>query len=173
MSEIKIFELSEVMPTYWTDGINTIPLLMVEEEIEPNQDQSQTENIPLPKRKFIEVVRVIRNTTESKKLKELYKNICQVCNETLSTRDGFYSEAHHLQPLGADHKGPDIQSNMIVVCPNHHALFDSGAIAIIPETLEVISYNGNIIGSLSLDPKHLINEKFIKYHFEKRFKKLS
>ena len=171
MSEVKIFEMSDLMPIYWTDGINTIPLNIAEQGNEKNQDSLQAENIQLPMRKRVEIIRVIRDTAKSKDLKERYKNICQVCNKALPTRDGFYSEVHHLQPLGADHKGPDDQSNMIVVCPNHHALFDAGAIAIIPETLKIIAYNGNEIGSLSQMPDHVIHEQFIKYHFEKRFKK--
>jgi len=31
---------------------------------------------------------------------------------------------HHLRPLGHPHDGPDNESNMLVWCPNHHALFD-------------------------------------------------
>jgi predicted restriction endonuclease len=33
-------------------------------------------------------------------------------------------EVHHLRPLGAEHKGLDNHGNMLVLCPNHHALFD-------------------------------------------------
>ena len=171
MNETTIYELSEVMPIYWTDGINTVPLFTTEAE-ETNQATSQTGNISLPKRKLIEIVRIIRNTAVSKDVKNLHKNICQVCNTPLFLADGLYSEVHHLQPLGADHQGPDIPSNMIVVCPNHHALFDAGAIAITTETLKIISYNGTEIGSLSQANNHVVHEKFIKYHFENRFKKI-
>ena len=172
MDNVKVFELSDLMPIYWTDGINTISLPNEEKEFEESLEISQVENMPFPKRRHVEIIRIIRNTTKSKELKELYKGKCQVCGETLPTKDGFYSEVHHLQPLGGDHKGVDDQSNMIVVCPNHHALFDAGAIAIVPKTLEIISYNGIVISLLSRTESHIIHENFIRYHFENRFNKI-
>lgn len=172
MDNVKTFELSDLLPIYWTDGINTILLPNEEIEFEKNLEIPQVENTPLPRRKSVEIIRIIRNTTKSKELKELYENKCQVCNQALPTKDGYYSEAHHLQPLGADHKGIDDQSNMIVVCPNHHALFDAGAIAIVPKTLKIISFNGDVIGFLSQKENHNIDENFIKYHFENRFNKV-
>lgn len=173
MGKVKIFEMTDLMPTYWTDEINTILLSSTNQGNWKNQNNSQTKEMELPKRKLVEIIRIIRDSTKSKELKNHYKNKCQICNEALITRDGLYSEVHHLQPLGGDHKGPDEQMNMIVVCPNHHALFDAGAIAIVPETLKIITFNGNEIGSLSQIPNHIIHENFIRYHFEKRFRKIS
>ena len=37
----------------------------------------------------------------------------------------FYAEGHHLRPLGK-HDGLDEPGNMLVLCPNHHAMFDFG-----------------------------------------------
>ncbi|MED0827669.1 HNH endonuclease [Bacillus pacificus] len=52
-----------------------------------------------------------------------------MCGERpkLST-DTHYSEVHHIKPLGSPHNGPDIHKNIIVLCPNHHALYNYGAI---------------------------------------------
>ncbi len=173
MNEVKIYEMSVLMPVYWTDGIDTIRLITIEQNDGDNKDGSQTKNYQLPKRAQEEIIRIIRDTTKSKKLKKLYNNKCQVCRMSLPLIDGFYSEVHHLQPLGEDHKGPDDQANMVVVCPNHHALFDAGAIAIIPDTLKVITYNCDEIGSLFIEANHIIDDQFIRYHFKKRFKQTS
>jgi predicted restriction endonuclease len=42
-----------------------------------------------------------------------------VCGETIPLADGLrYAEAHHIQPFGAPHNGPDISENVICLCPN-------------------------------------------------------
>lgn len=69
--------------------------------------------------------RIIRDSQKSLDLKALYEHRCQVCQRRIEVRRGdFYSEAHHLQPLGGRHSGPDIKPNMLVLCPWHHAEFD-------------------------------------------------
>jgi len=71
------------------------------------------------------VSRVVRNTTAANALKSKYNFKCQVCGLSLPYGDGqLYIEVHHLRPLGHPHDGPDNESNMLVWCPNHHALFD-------------------------------------------------
>jgi hypothetical protein len=85
------------------------------------------------------VVRTVRlrNTVLATHIKRQYDNLCQVCRETIPLKDRNYSEAHHLKPLGSPHFGPDIEGNIIVVCPNHHVMFDQGAVWIDPETLVI------------------------------------
>jgi predicted restriction endonuclease len=164
MSNVSIHEMLDFMPVYWTDGVNTVRLV-------PEQDQtcdkvdSQSRKTNPPGRKLVEILRIIRDTIESKELKTLYKNKCQVCGKPLLTRNGFYSEVHHLKPLGDN--GDDKKSNMVVVCPNHHALFDYGAIAIVPETLMVISFDGHKIGPLVIESSHIIDNQFIDYQYRK------
>lgn len=70
------------------------------------------------------VSRIIRDTPAAKALKDLYDGHCQVCGLTLQIEGRNYCEVHHLRPLGHPHDGPDDQSNMLCLCPNHHALFD-------------------------------------------------
>ena len=62
-----------------------------------------------------------------------------------------YSEGHHLQPLGGDHKGRDRAENIICVCPNHHALCDFGAM-----TLDM--------ANLRLADGHSVGQQFLDYH---------
>ncbi|WDI40220.1 DUF3427 domain-containing protein [Bremerella sp. P1] len=98
------------------------------------------------------ISRIIRDTALAKRIKELHGNRCQICGEALKLSDGtFYSEAHHLQPLGSPHDGPDVEGNILVVCPNHHALCDFGAIHLDIETLR-------------RHPLHEIGPQFVSYH---------
>lgn len=77
-------------------------------------------------------LRIIRDTYLARKIKALHRHRCQICGTSITLPDGQgYAEAHHIIPLGAPHNGPDTPSNIIVVCPNHHAQLDFGCIAII------------------------------------------
>jgi hypothetical protein len=106
----------------------------------------------VPERESIEVQRIIRNTTLAKKVKQLNDYECQICGKTIELGNGKrYVEAHHLQPLGKPHSGPDVQGNIICVCPNHHAMLDYGVI--------VLDENKLISNGL-----HRVDNRFIEYH---------
>lgn len=95
---------------------------------------------------------LIRNRKLVAAIKEKYGDACQICGIRLEIRKGiYYSEVHHIRPLGKPHNGPDRLENMICVCPNHHVLLDIGSLKI------SISY-------LSL--KHDIDQEHISYHNE-------
>jgi hypothetical protein len=65
-------------------------------------------------------------------LKALYEHRCQVCQRRLELgREKYYCEAHHLRPLGREHRGPADMSNVVILCPNHHAEFDFFLFAIL------------------------------------------
>ena len=81
--------------------------------------------IPAP-RVSIVVSRIVRDTRAAISLKKLYDDCCQLCGITLSINESNYCEAHHLRPLGTPHDGPDSWNNMMILCPNHHVLFDYG-----------------------------------------------
>lgn len=83
------------------------------------------ENETPPERIASQINRIIRDTAATKKLKAHYQYRCQVCNLQICPAPGrYYIEVHHIQPLGGSHKGKDDHSNMLVLCPNHHAMFD-------------------------------------------------
>ena len=112
--------------------------------------------------------RIIRDTEKSKKLKESYNSICQVCKNALYVRGQPYAEAHHLKPLGGEHKGADSESNMLVLCPNHHAQFDMMEIAIDPaDGKTVVDSKGQILGELLFRTEHRLRSEFIQYHYER------
>ena len=75
------------------------------------------------------VKRIIRDTKIIKELKALHSNTCQICGLRIKiTGNTFYSEGHHIKPLGKPHHGKDEKENIIIVCPNCHAMCDYGDI---------------------------------------------
>ena len=77
------------------------------------------------KRGEAKVNRIIRDTVIVRELKTVYENCCQLCNQTLMLHgEESYSEGHHLKPLGKPHNGPDAKTNILILCPNCHVLFD-------------------------------------------------
>lgn len=98
------------------------------------------------------VNRIIRDTSLIQYLKRLHNGQCQRCNFRLDLPDGSaYSEGHHLQPLGRPHNGPDVPENVLILCPNCHALLDLAATHI-------------DIDDLRIHPQHPIGQQFISYH---------
>ncbi|GAB3518708.1 YDG/SRA domain-containing protein [Photobacterium alginatilyticum] len=112
-------------------------------------------------RKVVLVKRIVRDTTKARRVKEWHGYKCQVCGMALETSAGLYAEAAHIQPLGMPHSGPDDESNILCLCPNHHVLFDNGGFTI----NEDMSLNG-IDGHLITNRKHKIDIRFITYHQE-------
>lgn len=92
-----------------------------------------------------------RDESLVRRIKSIYSNCCQICG--LSIRigpDKFFSNVHHIWPLGKPFDGPDCLENLICVCPNHHAQLDYHSIELSPK-------------DLILD-KHAIGKKFIEHH---------
>ncbi|NLU99268.1 hypothetical protein B6N13_14395 [Marinomonas sp. UCMA 3892] len=71
------------------------------------------------------------------------------------------AEAAHIKPLGQPHNGPDVESNILCLCPNHHVLFDNGGFTI-ADDLSLIG----IEGELKTVKKHTVDLAFIQYHRE-------
>tara|TARA_R110001599_G_scaffold347365_2_gene573565 strand:+ start:6879 stop:7733 length:855 start_codon:yes stop_codon:yes gene_type:complete len=115
----------------------------------------------LPGRKQATVNRIVRNYQKAKNVKSWHNYECQICGLAICTSAGLYAEAAHIKPLGEPHNGPDIESNLLCLCPNHHVMFDNGGFAI-NDNLDLIG----IKGKLRVVKKHLLDESFIKYHRE-------
>ena len=102
----------------------------------------------------VTICRIIRDTAMTRKIKALHRSVCQICGTSIDLPNGRkYAEAHHIIPLGAPHFGPDVPSNIIVVCPNHHAMLDLGCTEI-------------GIGDIANVDGHQISNKSIDYHNE-------
>lgn len=105
-----------------------------------------------PERRETVINRIIRDTAMARSLKQRYQNRCQICDVAVALGPGrTYSEGHHIRPLGQPHNGPDTDDNILVLCPNHHAQCDYGAIKL-------------ILASLHRLPDHVIDENHIDYH---------
>ena len=106
-----------------------------------------------------EINALVRNQKLVQELKRLYKNTCQLCGTRIQVRPGkYYSEAHHIKPLGQKHDGADVKANMLCVCPNHHALLDFFAIRLDLTAL--------------LSKRHIIDAAYVDYH-NQRFEQLN
>ncbi len=99
-----------------------------------------------------------RNTQIVKQLKNLYQGRCQLTGEklTFKKKNGeWYSEVHHLIPLGED--GSDNYENMVVISPLIHRMFHFATVS--PIDLSQIEDNKLVV---------MINEKpyTITWHSE-------
>ena len=113
------------------------------------------------KRVEVTVQRIVRDTKIAKHVKQLHNYQCQVCGIALETSAGLYAEAAHIKPLGQPHNGPDVESNILCLCPNHHVLFDNGGFTI-ADDLSLIG----IDSELKTVTRHKIELRFIQYHRE-------
>jgi len=105
-----------------------------------------------PARIEASISRIIRDTAMVRRLKSLYNNTCQICGTRLALTSGRgYSEGHHLRPLGSPHDGPDVSDNIIIVCPNCHALLDRCSLPL--DT-----------SHLRCHPDHRIGLGYVDYH---------
>lgn len=104
------------------------------------------------------VYRILRDSRLSRQIKSLHGDRCQLCGTALKLSGGdTYSEAHHIKPLGTPHNGPDVEDNILVLCPNHHAQCDFGSIYLKVEDLKVVD-------------GHSVREDFLRYHNNKIYK---
>lgn len=105
-----------------------------------------------PSRVVSTATRIVRDTAVVRELKALHRDTCQRCGKRLKIRgERFYSEGHHLKPLGDPHRGPDIRSNIVVLCPDCHVLLDFAAVAL-------------TAAQLRTKAGHSIAKEYLAYH---------
>ena len=80
----------------------------------------------------------------AKRVKEMYNYECQVCGTTIETSAGRYAEAAHIKSLGKPYNGPDVESNILCLCSNHHVMFDNGEFTI-RDDLSLNGINGKLV----------------------------
>ncbi|MEV7015687.1 YDG/SRA domain-containing protein [Streptomyces sp. NPDC093991] len=129
-------------------------------------DQHQHEKFP--RARSLWVRRLIRDTAAVQRIKQLYGGECQLCGLRLLGPDGRpYCEGAHIRPLGKPHHGPDVEPNILCLCPNCHVRLDMGAVTLDDE--------GNVIPraplvGVSLLPKlavregHHVHRAYLGYH---------
>jgi putative restriction endonuclease len=128
---------------------------------QPSEDRADaegSESLSPALRQEMSVLRIVRDTLQARRIKELYDYSCQVCGTRLEGLSGPYAEAAHIRPLGAPHNGPDTPGNILCLCPNHHVLLDHGGVGI-GEDLSLIGEQG----TLTVHPQHHISEEHLHY----------
>ena len=123
-----------------------------------------TTNEGTPARHLLTLDRIVRNAALAERIKRIHSYACQICGESLNSPSGPYSEAAHIRPLGRPDDGPDIQENILCLCPNHHKLLDNGGI-IIDEDWQVIRLpDGVQIGELTRSKRHQLPQEYLSWH---------
>ncbi len=136
-------------------------LVRISEHFAPGQLIEEEQADYSVKRQEVRVVQIVRDTAKAKEIKALYRYKCQMCGTRLKCPAGPYAEAAHVRPLGVPHSGPDSADNILCLCPNHHVLFDNGAISI-AEDFSLIGDPGN----LTVHRNHHISKEHLAYHRE-------
>jgi predicted restriction endonuclease len=136
---------------------------------------SETDVVSPPGKTTVTINRIIRDNALSRFLKGLYDYHCQICDYTFSLPNGRkYAEGHHIRPLGRHHRGIDKETNIAILCPLHHAMFDFGVIAIHPRTRIILSVDKNVKerGKKVAFERHRINIEFLEYHLDNIYGKV-
>lgn len=126
--------------------------------------ESQVDTLPVdyefPTRVEFTTQRIVRDTVLARWVKIQHGMRCQLCRSTIKLPNGrFYAEAHHLKPLGGIHKGPDIEENILCVCPTCHVKLDYGVI-------------GLDLSHVALAKTHSVGHEFIRYHNDSVYEKI-
>ncbi|MFD7322752.1 YDG/SRA domain-containing protein [Streptomyces sp. NPDC059875] len=149
---------------------------LVDEDQELTPLERQVEDIiqgEVPRRTAT-VERIIRDTAVARRVKQWYGYRCQVCRVALRVgADGrSYAEGAHIQALGTD-GGPDVESNVLCLCPNCHVRLDRGAIYLTDE-LDVVDRfpeeGRSLVSPLWIVEEHRIKARFARAH--RRFWKI-
>lgn len=154
---------------YWSEvgrsGFRVWRFRLLRQESSPAPWDIETREVAeQPGRTSSTVQRIVRNTIFTQSVKELHHHLCQICDVRLMTPAGPYAEGAHIRPLGRPHDGPDEPSNILCLCPNHHALFDAGGI-VVDDNLEVWdAVSGEPIGSLRMVEGHDMSQGHLRYH---------
>jgi predicted restriction endonuclease len=110
----------------------------------------EASDIAPPERAATTVYRTLRDTALARRVKQIHNWECQICGHFIVLPDGSrYAEVHHIQPLGQPHDGKDVESNVMCVCPNHHAELDYGVRRIDVSGLRI--REGHVIGPAYVD----------------------
>ncbi|MBU5944192.1 HNH endonuclease [Streptomyces sp. PAM3C] len=132
-------------------------------------DESRYEE-RFPRARSVRVRRLIRDTAAAQRIKHLHGGECQLCGLRLLGPDGRpYSEGAHIRPLGKPHNGPDVEPNIICLCPNCHVRLDMGAVTldddrnVIPRApLSGVS----LLPQLMVREGHYVHPAYLRYHRE-------
>ncbi|WP_443049165.1 YDG/SRA domain-containing protein [Streptomyces sp. NBC_00316] len=122
------------------------------------------------------VERIVRDTAVVRRVKRWHEYTCQFCGLALmvGAEGKSYAEGAHIQALGGAVGGPDVEGNVLCLCPNCHVRLDRGALYLTDDLHVVDRYTGD--PSLRRIPlrtvaRHRIGKRFLRAH--RRFWRIS
>ena len=123
-----------------------------EESVQQESVRPIAADIAPPGRNEITIYRILRDSAVARRVKRLHEHRCQFCEYRIELPSGqFYAEAHHIQPLGNDYCGYDVEENVLCLCPNHHAQMDYGVLRLRLEDLRQA-------------PGHVVGQEYVDFH---------
>ncbi|MFF9349866.1 YDG/SRA domain-containing protein [Streptomyces sp. NPDC014734] len=121
------------------------------------------------RRRAITIERIIRDTAVVRRVKEWHDYTCQACG--LALKVGMpgkgYAEGAHIQALGGPEGGPDVESNVLCLCPNCHVRLDRGALYLTDDFYVVDRYLSDSVSrpvELRTVEQHRIGRRFLRAH---------
>src|SRR5262249_60019601 len=110
------------------------------------------------------VQRLVRNSEVSLRVKRFHDWTCQVCGIRIAIPADAYAEGAHIRPLGRPHDGPDVESNVLCLCPNDHVRFEFGALVIGDDLGITDTETGQRVGLLRTVRNHHVDVAHLAYH---------
>jgi len=142
----------------------------VRDALEQPQLGEQEEEVEVPaRRRTTTVARIVRDTAVSRRVKRLHNFTCQICALAVSVGpDGkSYAEGAHIQALGGPDGGPDVDGNVLCLCPNCHVRLDRGALYL-TDDLNVVERYSTELGAnpvtLRTVGQHRVQQRFVRAH---------
>ncbi|MEV5435921.1 YDG/SRA domain-containing protein [Streptomyces sp. NPDC052682] len=124
--------------------------------------------VKFPEVRTVRIQRLVRDAEVSRRVKDLYEGECQFCGIRLVGPDGkSYSEGAHIKPLGKPHHGPDVEQNLLCLCPNCHVRLDIGAIVVADDWSIVVRagmLDMPVLPRLLMRGWHQVHPEYIRYH---------
>ncbi|WP_425247257.1 YDG/SRA domain-containing protein [Streptomyces sp. NEAU-NA10] len=142
----------------------------VDGDHDDDDSSEHAESEKLPTTRVTRVQRIVRDPATVRRIKALYDHECQMCGLRLVGPDEKpYSEGAHIKPLGKPHKGPDVERNILCLCPNCHVRLDIGAVVIAEDWSIVVRagmFGDGLRAKLKTHRKHKVHEEYVRYHRE-------
>lgn len=156
------------MPTV-DDGAAVVGETETEDDL-PSEvaEYSPPEGEVYPEERAARIQRLVRDAAVARNVKALHDGECQACGLRLVGPDEQpYSEGAHIRPLGRPHYGPDVEPNVLCLCPNCHVRLDIGAIVIEDDwsiNVRAGALDGSLLPKLRRLKKHKVHLDYIRYH---------
>lgn len=127
-------------------------------------------------RRTATVERIVRDTAVVRRVKRWHEYTCQICGLalTVGAEGKSYAEGAHIQALGGSAGGPDVEGNVLCLCPNCHVRLDRGALYLTDDFHVVDRYAEGLTARaapLRTVERHRIGERFLRAH--RRFWRIS